>query len=65
VRRDLEAERTVATQYGLVYTNPCLVLVAGLEQSFTQKGELDDEVTFTVRVTFSGLGDLGTSSGVF
>lgn len=65
VRRDLEEDRTVATQYGLVYTNPCLVLVAGLEQSFTQKGELDDEVTFTVRVTFSGLGDLGTSSGVF
>jgi len=64
MRRDLQEERTVATQYGLVYTNPCLVLVAGLEQNFTQKGELDDEVSFTVRVTFQGLGDLGTGGGL-
>ncbi len=64
-RRDLEADRTVTTQYGLVYTNPCLVLVAGLEQNFTRRGELDDEVRFKVRVTFSGLGDLGASTNVF
>jgi LPS-assembly protein len=64
-RRDLEEDRTVATQYGLVYTNPCLVLVAGLEQSFTRRGELDDEVSFKVSVTFRGLGDLAASSDVF
>ena len=64
-RRDLEEDRTVTTQYGLVYTNPCLVLVAGLEQSFTRRGELDDEVRFRVSVTFSGLGDLAASSDVF
>jgi LPS-assembly protein len=64
-RRDLEEDRTVTTQYGLVYTNPCLVLVAGLEQSFTRRGELDDEVSFKVSVTFRGLGDLAASTDVF
>jgi LPS-assembly protein len=64
-RRDLEEDRTVTTQYGLVYTNPCLVLVAGLEQSFTRRGELDDEVRFKVSVTFRGLGDLAASTDVF
>jgi LPS-assembly protein len=64
-RRDLEEDRTVTTQYGLVYTNTCLVLVAGLEQSFTRRGELDDEVSFKVSVTFRGLGDLAASTDVF
>jgi len=64
-RRDLEEDRTVTTQYGLVYTNPCLVLVAGLEQNFTSRGELEDELRFTVRVAFSGLGDLQAASDMF
>ena len=64
-RRDLEEQRTISTQYGLIYTNPCLVLVAGLEQSFTRRGELDDEVRFKVRVTFRGLGDVEAATGVF
>jgi len=64
-RRDLEEDRTVATQYGLIYTNPCLTVVAGLEQSFNRRGELDDEVTFQVRVTFRGLGDIETAADVF
>ena len=64
-RRDLEEGRTVSTQYGLIYTNPCLVLVAGLEQSFNRRGELDDEVTFQLRVTFRGLGDVQTAADVF
>ncbi len=64
-RRDLEEDRTVTTQYGLVYTNPCLVLVAGLEQNFTRRGELDDEVRFKVSVTFRGLGDLAAGTDVF
>ena len=64
-RRDLKEDRTVTNQYGLVYTNPCLVLVAGLEQSFTEKGELDDEVTFTLRISLRSLGDLQTDSDIF
>jgi hypothetical protein len=55
----------VATQYGLVYTNPCLVVVAGLEQNFSRRGELDDEVTLQVRVSFRGLTDVDASSFVF
>lgn len=64
-RRDLKEDRTVTNQYGLVYTNPCLVLVAGLEQNFTEKGELDDEVSFTVRISLRSLGDLNTSQDLF
>lgn len=64
-RRDLKEDRTVTNQYGLVYTNPCLVLVAGLEQNFTQKGELDDEVTFTVRISLRSLGDLDAGTDIF
>lgn len=64
-RRDLKEDRTVTNQYGLVYTNPCLVLVAGLEQSFTQKGELDDEVSFVLRISLRSLGDLESGSDIF
>ncbi len=64
-RRDLEDDRTVSTQYGLIYTNPCLVLVAGLEQSFNRRGELDDEVSFQLRVTFSGLADFEAPTSFF
>lgn len=64
-RRDLEEDRTVTTQYGLVYTNPCLVLVAGIEQNFTERGELEDEVRFSLRITFSGLGELEGATHVF
>lgn len=64
-RRDLNANETVANQFGLIYTHPCLVVVAGLEQSFTTTGEIEDETAFLVRLSFENLGDIETGSGLF
>ncbi|MEZ5906289.1 MAG: hypothetical protein R3C69_14755 [Geminicoccaceae bacterium] len=55
----------MTNQYGLVYTNRASFWWPGLEQNFTQKGELDDEVTFTVRISLRSLGDLDTSQDIF
>lgn len=63
-RRDLTENETVATSGALVYRNPCFVLTAGIERRFTTKGELDDETTFTLRIGFAGLGDIGTSTSL-
>jgi len=64
-RRDLSEEAPVANSVGLVYTNPCLVIVAGLERSFTAKGELEDETRIAFRVSFRGLGDVEATSELF
>ncbi|HFD16103.1 MAG TPA: LPS-assembly protein LptD, partial [Rhodospirillales bacterium] len=63
-RRDLTENETVATSGALVYRNPCFVLTAGIERRFTTKGELNDETTFTLRIGFAGLGDIGTSTSL-
>jgi len=64
-RRDLERSRTVANNYGLVYRNPCLLLVAGLEQRFTDNRDASSRTTFTVRVTFQHLGELAADTRMF
>lgn len=50
-RQDLNEHETVSNMVGLVYTHPCLVLIAGLEKSFTTRGGSDDELTFKVRIS--------------
>ena len=64
-RRDLTLDRPVANSFGLLYTNPCLVVLAGVERNFTEKGELEDETRFSVRVSFRSLGDLVANSSIF
>jgi LPS-assembly protein len=61
-RQDLTRDATVANQLGLLYTHPCLTLLAGFERSFTTTGELDDETTVLVRLAFRNLGELQTGS---
>ena len=56
-RRDLAEGRAVSNLLGLVYSHPCLVLVAGFEQRFTETGELEDETRFKVQISLTGLGD--------
>jgi LPS-assembly protein len=58
MRRDLTRDRQVTNMVGVLYTHPCFELLAGLEQSFTDRGELEDELTFKVRVTLITLGSL-------
>lgn len=55
-RRDLNEGKTVSNLVGLLYTHPCFVLVAGLEQRFTETGDLDDETSFKIRLSLTNLG---------
>ncbi len=64
-RRNLEQNRTVANNFGLVYRNPCLLLIAALEQRYTRNRDASGQTTFTVRVTFEHLGELMADSGLF
>jgi LPS-assembly protein len=61
-RRDLTRDASVAHQFGLLYTHPCLTLLAGLEQSFTAAGEVEDETTVLVRIALKNLGELETGN---
>ncbi len=55
-RRDLNEDRPVSNMFGLLYTHPCFVLVAGLEQRFTRIGDLDRETSFKIRLALADLG---------
>ncbi|MCB1884829.1 MAG: LPS-assembly protein LptD [Geminicoccaceae bacterium] len=61
-RRDLERGETVRNTYGFVYTHPCLVLVGGLEQTYTRQGELGNETRIGLRISFRSLGNFDGSS---
>ena len=58
-RRDLEEDSTVANTYGLIYRNPCLVLIAGVEQRFFENRDAGDGLTVSLRLTFEDLGEIG------
>lgn len=62
-RRDLDTNRTVANQFGLIYTHPCLVVAAGYERRFTPDARLGDETAFLLRVSFQNLGEIKTGGG--
>jgi LPS-assembly protein len=64
-RRDLSENQTVANQFGLIYTHPCLVLAAGFEQRFTPDAQLGNQTAFLVRVTFENLGQIEAGGGLF
>ncbi len=64
-RQDITKDTPVSTMFGLLYTNPCLTIVAGFEKSNTQTGDLKNETTFKIRVTLSGLGTDTSGSGLF
>jgi LPS-assembly protein len=62
-RRDLNEGRTVSNLFGLLYTHPCFVLVAGLEQRFTKTGDLDEETAFKIRLSLTNLGGPASTAG--
>lgn len=61
-RRDLNEGRAVSNLFGLLYTHPCFVLVAGLEQRFTRTGDLDEETSFKIRLSLTNLGGPATAA---
>lgn len=64
-RRDLLADRPVSNSFGVVYTNSCLELVAGIEKNFTERGELEDETRVSIRLGFRTLGDIEAANQLF
>ena len=63
-RRDLRADRTVANTFGLIYRHPCLVLIGGVEQQFTEDRDAGDGTTISLRLTFQNLGEVGGETSV-
>ena len=63
-RRDLKADRTVANTYGLIYRHPCLILIGGVEQQFTEDRDAGDGTTISLRLTFQTLGEVGGETSV-
>ncbi|MGI9485989.1 MAG: LPS-assembly protein LptD [Geminicoccaceae bacterium] len=63
-RRDLRANRTVANTFGLIYRHPCLVLIGGVEQQFTEDRDAGDGTTISLRLTFQNLGEVGGETSV-
>jgi LPS-assembly protein len=64
-RRNLEADTTIFHKFGLVYTHPCLQLIAGVERSNTNDRDAEDTTTFSFRVTLKHLGQLGEGTDLF
>ncbi|MGI9421538.1 MAG: LPS-assembly protein LptD [Geminicoccaceae bacterium] len=63
-RRDLKADSTVANTFGLIYRHPCLVLIGGVEQQFTENRDAGDGATISLRLTFQNLGEVGGETSV-
>jgi LPS-assembly protein len=61
-RRNLQQDRNVWHKFGLVYRHPCLELVAGVERRNTQNADAEDATIFSVRVSFTNLGELSADS---
>ena len=64
-RQDMTAGSTVTNSYGLVYSDDCLLIVAGIEKDFTTRGDVDQPTTFTLRIGLKTLGEFETGSGIF
>lgn len=62
-RRDLEAERNIFFKFGMIYTHPCLQIAAGVERRNTNNRDAEDTTTFSFRVSFLNLGEIGADSG--
>jgi hypothetical protein len=58
-RYDLAEDRTVSWQFGAVYTHPCLQVAAGVQRRNTSNRDAEDSTTFSLRVTFKYLGEIG------
>lgn len=59
IRRNLAVDENISQQFAFIYRHPCLQLIGGVERRFTRNRDADDVTTFTLRVTFQNLGELG------
>jgi LPS-assembly protein len=61
-RYNLTEDRTVSHQLGMIYTHPCLQIAAGVERRNTSNRDAGDSTTFSLRLTFKHLGEIGADS---
>ena len=64
-RRNLEADTTIFQKFGLVYTHPCLQVIAGVERNNTNDRDAEETTTFSFRVTLKHLGQIGEGTDLF
>jgi LPS-assembly protein len=62
-RRNLAADRDIWHKYGFVYHHPCLDLVGGVEQRYTNNADAGEETIFSIRVSFATLGSVSANTG--
>jgi LPS-assembly protein len=60
-RYDLAEDRTISWQYGVIYTHPCLQVIAGVARRNTNNRDAEDSTTFSLQVSFKLLGEIGAS----
>ena len=61
-RYNLAEDRAVSHQLGMIYTHPCLQIAAGVERNNTSDRDAGDSTTFSLRLTFKHLGEIGADS---
>jgi LPS-assembly protein len=64
-RRDLVADTPIFQKFGLVYTHPCLQVIAGVERNNTNDRDAEETTTFSFRVTLKHLGQIGEGTDLF
>jgi LPS-assembly protein len=61
-RYNLAEDRAVSHQLGMIYSHPCLQIAAGVERRNTSDRDAGDSTTFSLRLTFKHLGEIGADS---
>jgi LPS-assembly protein len=63
-RRNLEADRWVSYQFGMIYHHPCVEVFAGMQRRFTRDRDADPDTSIALRIEFKNLGSVGSSQGL-
>ena len=64
-RYDLAGDRTVSWDVRMIYTHPCLQLIAGVERRNTSDRDAESATTVLFRIVLKNLGEFGTEAGLF
>jgi LPS-assembly protein len=62
---DLAEDRSISDQLGLIYTHPCLQLLAGVERRNTGDRDAEPTTSISFRVILKNLGEIGTDADLF
>ncbi len=63
-RRDLDNGDDIRHTVGLIYEDPCLTVVLGVDRDFTSDRDARESTTVALRVSLRNLGEIGGSSAL-